>query len=389
MERTRIVNDDDLDQWVCETCLEELENDGVKFDVIDHDRDPEGDGCAECGESDDFEDDVCHEDENNSTKFGPGRYYIGDPCYVIRYDAPDGDNWAKLLELLEIEDGQNYRNGDVEFKGERLWMHGTAHGDGGYVGSDGNEYVVDSGTIGVVPAALMDVPEDEIKGLGRMVDFGSGFSVEYVGGSFFIGSIEINTEDEEDDGEVCDNCGYRDCVCGDYCDDCGQRNENCTCNEEELDEGKDKELPFKRTLKYGDNVQITVKAASEYLLDNVAYVVDNVVEKEYQERDELFHSNDADEDNELNESAKKSIVDVKVKRGKMHELLNIPDSKDISDKYTSGEALAKALIKATGDRAKASRMLAFAANIKGGKKDLFDKALAACKAIGEKEDAKK
>jgi len=85
--------------------------------------------------------------------------------------------------------------------------------------------------------------------------------------------------------------------------------------------------------------------------------------------------------------------DVNPKKGKMHKLLNIPDDKKVSDVYTSGEKLAKALVKATGSEKEASSMLAFAANV--DKTDnVLDKALRYMKkintneAITEEEDEK-
>jgi len=56
--------------------------------------------------------------------------------------------------------------------------------------------------------------------------------------------------------------------------------------------------------------------------------------------------------------------DAKPKKGKMHELLGLKDNETVSSKYTSGEKLAKALLRATNnDRKKVASMLAFAANV--------------------------
>ncbi len=92
-------------------------------------------------------------------------------------------------------------------------------------------------------------------------------------------------------------------------------------------------------------------------------------------------------DIKLNES-EKWAQDVKPKRGKMHDLLNIPDGKQISQVYTSGETLAKALVRAlNGDEKKASSMLAFAANV-DKTNNVLDSALHYMKKIGDNKNEK-
>jgi hypothetical protein len=77
----------------------------------------------------------------------------------------------------------------------------------------------------------------------------------------------------------------------------------------------------------------------------------------------------------INESKEKWAGDVKVKKNRMHELLNIPVDKKISDVYTSGKKLAEDLYEATGKNLKkTSSMLAFVANTNPDE-DIFDVAL--------------
>ena len=66
--------------------------------------------------------------------------------------------------------------------------------------------------------------------------------------------------------------------------------------------------------------------------------------------------------------------DVKVKSGKMRELLKVGDDEKIGDKFKSGKALADALVEATGDKSEAASMLAFVANV-DPHEDIFDDAL--------------
>tara|TARA_Y100000310_G_C20704363_1_gene833757 strand:+ start:44230 stop:44529 length:300 start_codon:yes stop_codon:yes gene_type:complete len=94
--------------------------------------------------------------------------------------------------------------------------------------------------------------------------------------------------------------------------------------------------------------------------------------------------------NEFNNLLEKEkwAQDVKVKKGKMHKLLNVPDDKKISDVFKSGKALALKLLKANkDDEKKTSSMLAFAANV--DKEDtVLDKALRYMKQVN-KEFAKR
>jgi len=69
----------------------------------------------------------------------------------------------------------------------------------------------------------------------------------------------------------------------------------------------------------------------------------------------------------------KQLSDVKIHKGKMHRALGIPQDKEITDVYTSGEKLAKDLVNKIGLK-KAKGMLAYAANINPDE-NVFDVAL--------------
>lgn len=70
--------------------------------------------------------------------------------------------------------------------------------------------------------------------------------------------------------------------------------------------------------------------------------------------------------------------DVDVERGKMHDLLGVPQDEDVEDEYDSGQALADDLVDAVGDEQEASGMIAFAANI-DDEENIYDDALDAIK----------
>lgn len=121
----------------------------------------------------------------------PGRYFIGDPCYVF---DDDKDTWDKLLDA-GLSDG-----GVVEFNGHKVYAHHTAYGDGTYKDQNGNEFGVDTGMLGAVPIELIEYPAGEED--GTMVDAPNGLLVDYENGTFYFGNIVIKTdEDDEDDFE--------------------------------------------------------------------------------------------------------------------------------------------------------------------------------------------
>lgn len=125
-----------------------------------------------------------------------GRYFIGDPCYVIR-----DKNWDEVCKF--DEDGGIYRCLRLPF-----FMASTAFGDGTYYDQSGHEYGVDSGCLGAVPMEMVDEEGDLC--LGRVVDFPAGLYIEYDGRSFDFGSlvvIDTNPEEDEDDEDDLGTCG--------------------------------------------------------------------------------------------------------------------------------------------------------------------------------------
>ena len=133
-------------------------------------------------------------------KLPAGKYYIGDPCYVI-----DEDRWSDFVDASFGSDQKGIAV--TEFDGHPMYAHGTAYGDGCYLGSDGVRYGVDAGMLSVVPLALcLRYEEDEMKSemvrLGSIVDFKEDFTADRnYDCTFHFGHIDIPTgdTDEEDD----------------------------------------------------------------------------------------------------------------------------------------------------------------------------------------------
>lgn len=122
-------------------------------------------------------------------QLGPGKYFVGDICYALD-ETIYHDIWGKK---------HNFVDGSFEVNNAVFVVAGTAYGDGGYAGSDGIDYSVDAGVIGVVPISLWK--KGEAPTGGRIVTAKTGVSFSAFEGVFTITVdnevIKIDTRDEE------------------------------------------------------------------------------------------------------------------------------------------------------------------------------------------------
>lgn len=86
-----------------------------------------------------------------SATLPPGKYYIGDLCYVMKQEIYDGV-WGEC---------HGYDSGAFEHVGDdgttyHFAVDRTRFGDGSYGGTDQRQYCVDAGVIGIVSIALCD-----------------------------------------------------------------------------------------------------------------------------------------------------------------------------------------------------------------------------------------
>jgi len=123
-----------------------------------------------------------------------GKYWIGDPCYVI-----SGEEWSEFLDPYWALDG----NGGVfNFEEYKVCAFSTQYGDGCYDASDGSRLGVDAGMIGAIPMELARCGD---LGLGTEVEFDEPFKcVRDFDGRMHFGSFSVMTGDEE---ETCPECG--------------------------------------------------------------------------------------------------------------------------------------------------------------------------------------
>lgn len=127
-----------------------------------------------------------------TTKFTApaGRYYIGDLCYALSDDVYD-----KIFGLYDYESGLYSHNNGKHF----FLVDGTAFGDGCYPGSDGKEFSVDAGIIGICSAALA---EKDGNG-GHFYTFDSDVRCSFKNGRFTFNwdnykSLVIDTTGDDD-----------------------------------------------------------------------------------------------------------------------------------------------------------------------------------------------
>lgn len=126
----------------------------------------------------------------------PGKYYIGDLCYVLN---------DKIYDT--IYGGRGYEDGLYmkKYSNDFFFVAGTAYGDGSYRGSDGKSFGVDAGIIGICPASCMDHDD----GGGHTYTFLESVECKFRGGVFsFISGfnhLTIDTagcNDDECDDEI-------------------------------------------------------------------------------------------------------------------------------------------------------------------------------------------
>lgn len=111
-----------------------------------------------------------------------GVYVIGDPCYSLA-----SVQWDTVLDTsYHFSQPIGYVDGNAVLGFE------TADGDGTYVGSDGFEYSVDAGLIGLVPVSLASPIEEDAP--RKIIEFKQDTVCTNDNGYMTFGSITIDTD---------------------------------------------------------------------------------------------------------------------------------------------------------------------------------------------------
>lgn len=130
------------------------------------------------------------------SKMAPGRYFVGDPCYVLSH------RWDEICTIIIA--GQICLEGAFNVPdGQRFSTFGTRWGDGVFNDQNGKRYSVDAGMIGAVPESMFD-PEldfEHAADLGQFIDFDTPFRCGTDGSKITIGHIIVDTDPPYDDEE--------------------------------------------------------------------------------------------------------------------------------------------------------------------------------------------
>jgi hypothetical protein len=131
--------------------------------------------------------------KSNSVKVPAGKYWLGDPCYVI-----ESDDWSKVCEAFFADENQGKSVVQVDLgNGNLVVLCNTAWGDGEFRSSKGHILPVDSGTIGLVSLAY----DPEFKSnfdLCSEVEFSVDTTVDNFGGIMYFGTIRVDTKGEDE-----------------------------------------------------------------------------------------------------------------------------------------------------------------------------------------------
>lgn len=121
-----------------------------------------------------------------------GEYYLGDPCYFFT-----SDDWGKVLSTCHTFSDPIGKSPN----GRPVLGFGTAYGDGAYRGSDGFEYGVDAGMIGLIPVDGITRDRAEVERLCNKVKFPAKTICSNDEGRMKFGAITINTRDDEEESD--------------------------------------------------------------------------------------------------------------------------------------------------------------------------------------------
>lgn len=121
-----------------------------------------------------------------------GKYWLGDPCYVIK-----DSHWLKFCNEYSFGDTESntYINLDETTK---VLAFSTYHGDGCYLDQHGNSYPVDAGMIGLVPweytQKFTEKDSTEYLSLSNVVEFTEDTLCFTADGILTFGNYIIDTK---------------------------------------------------------------------------------------------------------------------------------------------------------------------------------------------------
>lgn len=113
--------------------------------------------------------------------------YVGDLCYCLNYDV-----YQEAIELANYEGKFDSTASGMHVEGAFV---STQYGDGDYIGSDGKEYAVDAGIIGIVNITSAAATEGEdfkiFSKLGRVIKLPKYGPTQYKISRDKVGTITV------------------------------------------------------------------------------------------------------------------------------------------------------------------------------------------------------
>ena len=113
--------------------------------------------------------------------------YVGDLCYCLNYNV-----YQEAIELADYEGKFDSTASGMHVEGAFV---STQYGDGDYLGSDGKEYAVDAGIIGIVNITSAAATEGEdfkkIKKIGRVIKLPKYGPTQYKISRDEVGTITV------------------------------------------------------------------------------------------------------------------------------------------------------------------------------------------------------
>lgn len=113
--------------------------------------------------------------------------YVGDLCYCLNYDV-----YQEAIELANYEGKFDSTASGMHVEGAFV---STQYGDGDYIGSDGKEYAVDAGIIGIVDITSAAATEGEdfkiFSKLGRVIKLPKYGPTQYKINRDEVGTITV------------------------------------------------------------------------------------------------------------------------------------------------------------------------------------------------------
>ena len=120
---------------------------------------------------------------NRRLKVPAGKYWVGDPCYVVR-----DEEWYDVCDHSDLDTPAKISNGIT-------FCFNTQYGDGEYVDQHKRRYPVDSGTIGLTSFEHNPTfdPKQYGSSMAHLVEFKEEVECTNYNGVITLGDIVIDT----------------------------------------------------------------------------------------------------------------------------------------------------------------------------------------------------